>query len=108
MAARVRHIDPRPNWSDYAPAFNSALLDGLFIQAVLFILTALIMSPGPFRAFLVALLCQLATDFMILIRRPLAPTKLDVSIVRYGIIPLFILVFWFGPVLLRFLGIPNG
>lgn len=101
-------IEPRPNWKDYSPAFNSALLDGLKIQAVLFVLTALIMRPEPHHAFLVALLCQLATDFMILIRRPLAPTKFDLAIVRYGILPLFVVVLWLGPVLLRLLGIANG
>lgn len=100
--------EPRTNGTDYAPAYNRALIDGFLVQAVLFVLTALIMRPEPHRAFLVALLCQMATDFMILIRRPLAPTKFDLAVMRYGILPLFAVISWLGPVLLRLLGIANG
>ncbi len=99
-------VAPRPNWKDYSPAFNSALLDGLKIQAVLFVLTMLILDGGAtHRAYLVALLCQLAIDFLILLRRPMTPTKIDLTIVRFGILPLSALVIWFGPDFLRLIGV---
>jgi hypothetical protein len=43
------------------------------------------------RAFEVAMLCQCATVFMIGMRRAQNPTSLDLLIVRFGIIPLFII-----------------
>lgn len=99
-------LAPRPNWKDYAPAFNSALWDGLKIQAALFVLTLLLLDGGrTHRAYLVALLCQLATVFLILLRRPIAPTKIDLAIVRFGILPMFVAVTWLGPDYLRFIGI---
>jgi hypothetical protein len=97
---------PRPNWKDYSPNFNAALLDGLKIQALLFILTALLLDGGAtHRAFLVALLCQLAIDFLILVRRPMSPSKVDLAIVRYGNLPLFVAITWFGPDFLRLIGV---
>lgn len=96
----------RPNWKDYSPAFNSALLSGLKIQAVLFVLTLLMLDGGRMhRAYLVALLCQLATVVLVLVRRPLNPTKVDLAIVRFGIVPLFVIVTWFGPDFLRHIGV---
>ncbi len=82
---------------------------GLKIQAALAVLTALMLDFGQtHRAFWVAMLCQWAIVFIILVRRPMAPTKSDLVIVRYGIIPLLLVVATFGPVLLRILGIPIG
>jgi hypothetical protein len=99
----------RRNWRDYSPAFNGAMLTGLEIQGVLGILTALILDGGQMhRAFWVAMLCQWSAVFIILLRRPMNPTRLDLAIVRYGVIPLLIVVAGFGPILLRLLGIPNG
>jgi hypothetical protein len=82
---------------------------GIKIQAVLAVLTALTLDLGQIqRAFWVAMLCHWATVFIVVLRRPMTPTKFDLAIVRYGIIPLLLIVATFGPLLLRFLGIPNG
>ena len=79
---------------------------GLKIQAFLAVLTALMLDMGrSHRAFWIAMLCQWATVFIILLRRPLAPTMLDLTIVRYGIVPLLLVVAGWGPILLRWLGI---
>jgi hypothetical protein len=97
---------PRRNWRDYSPTYNVAFWTALKIQAGLAILTALVLDLGQtHRAFWVAFLCQWAAVWMILFRRPMNPTRLDLAIVRYGIIPLLIIVAGFGPALLDFLGI---
>jgi len=96
----------RANWTDYSPAFNEAMATGLKVQAVLGVLTSLILDMGEAgRSFLIALLCQWATVFILLVRRPMAPTKVDLEIVRLGIIPLVFIVYIFGPILLHSLGI---
>jgi len=100
---------PTRNWTDYSPVFNGAMWTGLKVQAVLAVLTALMLDSGQIhREFWVAMLCQWSTVFMILVRRPMAPTKLDLAVVRYGIIPLLLIVAIVGPHFLRFLGIPSG
>jgi hypothetical protein len=100
---------PRQDWVSYSPAFNGAFRTGLTIQAVLGVLTALLLDFGQsHRAFWIAVLCQWAAVFIILLRRPMAPTKLDLALVRYGIIPLLVSVATFGPPFLHFLGISNG
>ena len=97
---------PRRNWRDYSPDYNGALWIGLKIQAGLAILTALVLDGGQtHREFWVALLSQWAVVWIILFRRPMAPTRLDLAIVRYGIIPLLIVVDASGPTLIDFLGI---
>lgn len=97
---------PRRNWKDYSPKYNGAFWTGLKVQAGLAIFTALILDLGQtHRAFWVAFLCQWATVWLILFRRPMNPTRLDVAIVRYGIIPLLIIIAGFGPALLDSLGI---
>jgi hypothetical protein len=99
----------RRNWVDYSPAFKSAMWTGLKSQAILGVLTALVLDSGQtHRAFWVAMLCQWATVFIIILRRSLTPTRLDLTIVRYGIIPLLVVVAKLGPLLLMLLGLSNG
>jgi len=82
---------------------------GLKIQAILAVLTALMLDSGEtHRVFWVSVLCQWATVFIILVHRPMAPTKWDLAIVRYGVIPLLIVVAMFGPDLLRLLEVSKG
>jgi len=85
------------------------MLTGIKAQAILLVLTALILDGGhSLRAFSVALLCQWATVFLILLRRSKSPTKLDLQVVRYGILPLLLAVVIFGPTILTMLGISQG
>jgi hypothetical protein len=99
----------RRNWVDYSPSFNSAMWTGLKIQGVLAVLTALMLDFGQtHRAFWVSMLCQWATVFIILLRRPTSPTKVDLVIVRYGIVAFLLVIANFGPLFLQFLGIQNG
>jgi len=97
---------PRNGWKDYSPEYNAAFKTALLLQAVFAVLTALVLDFGQtHRAFWVAILCQWAMAWIILFRRPMNPTLLDLAIVRYGIIPVLILVASAGPWLLRLLGV---
>lgn len=78
---------------DYSPKYNKAFLTGILIQAVLAIVTALVLDGGQtHRAFWVAFLCQWAMTWILLFRRPLEPTKLDLAIVRFGIVPIMLMI----------------
>jgi hypothetical protein len=95
------------NWTDfnqeaYWPAFRTALI----WQAGLGLLSLLMLDMGQTaRVWAIALMCHLAIIWLILIRRPLTPTRLDLATIRYAALPLMIAIAAFGPVLLRFLGV---
>ena len=102
----TRDSAARINWKDYSPQYNAAFKTALLLQAVLAVLTALVLDFGQtHRAFWVAFLCQWAMVWIILFRRPMNPTRLDLAVVRYGIFPLLIIVAGWGPWLLRLLGV---
>ncbi len=102
-----------PPWSgfriasrNYSPEYNAAFKTGLLIQFGLAVLTALILDFGhTHRAFWVAFLGQWAMVWILLVRRPTHPTRFDLAVVRYGIIPLLFLVAIAGPVFLRLFGV---
>ena len=92
------------NWKDYSQEYNSAFKVGLLIQGLLAVLTLLVLDYGQtHRAFWVSFLCQWAMVWIILLRRPTHPTRLDLAIVRYGIGPSLILIVCAGPWVLRML-----
>jgi hypothetical protein len=98
--------ESRKNWTDYAPEYNAAFKTALLIQAVLAVVTSLLLDFGQtHRAFWVAFLCQWAIVWIILFRRAMYPTWFDLSLVRYGIIPLLFIVAGVGPWFLRLLGV---
>ncbi|MCU0719742.1 MAG: hypothetical protein MUC83_08565 [Pirellula sp.] len=90
------------NWTKYSPEYNAAFKTALLIQAVLAVVTLLVLDFGQtHRAFWVAFLCQWAMVWIILCRRSMHPTWLDLLLVRYGIIPLLFVVAGVGPWFLR-------
>lgn len=94
------------NLKEYSPEYNSAFLTAVVLQSSLALITALVLDHGQtHRAFWVAFLCQWATTCIVLFRRPMNPTRTDLLIVRYGIIPMMAIVTSFGPILVRHLGI---
>jgi hypothetical protein len=96
----------RTNWRDYSDEYNSAFRTALIIQGTLAVLTALMLDFGQtHRAFWVAFLGQWLMVWLILFRRPRNPTRLDLAIVRFGIVPMLILVAGAGPWLLRLTGL---
>ena len=94
-------MDAKVNWTDYSQSYNAAFITGLKIQAVLGILTALILDFGVMhRMYWIAMLSQWMLVWILLFRRPRSPTRLDLQITRYGIIPLFTLIAFLGPTLI--------
>ncbi len=78
---------PASSRGSFLPAYKSALLTGLKIQLLLGLLTSLVLDGGEmFRWFCAALACQCVILLMLLARRPRTPTRLDLAIVRYGIV----------------------
>ncbi len=96
----------RKNWKDYSPEYNAAFKTALMMQVMFAVVTALVLDFGQtHRAFWVAFLCQWAMVWIILYRRPMNPTRLDLAIVRYGIVPVLIVIASGGPWLLRLVGV---
>ena len=99
-------LGSRNNWKDYSPEYNAAFKTALLLQAVLAVLTALILDFGQtHHAFWVAFLCQWALIWIILFRRPVHPTRFDLALVQYSIVPLLFLIACAGPWFLRLLGV---
>ena len=104
-AVPIEGAEPKRNGTTYSSDYNAAFKTGLLIQAVFAVATALVMDSGQIhRAFWVAIICQWAMVWMILFRRPMNPTRLDLLIVRYGIIPMILIVVGCGPWVLSQLG----
>jgi hypothetical protein len=100
--------ESRKNWTDYSPKYNTAFKTALLLQTGLAVVTALVLDFGQtHRAFWVAILCQWAMVWIILFRRPMYPTWFDLSLVRYGIVPLLFIIAGAGPWFLRVLGMQS-
>lgn len=81
---------PSPS-KTYSPLYKAALVTGLKIQAVLGILSALVLDGGKtFRWFWAAMLCQYIALLLIIRSRPRSPTGVDLMMVRYGIALFFL------------------
>lgn len=90
--------------SSYASAFRT----GICLEAAMGILTALILDGGEtFKFFGVALLAHWIGMILILWRRPLSPTKFDLSFIRIGIIPLLVASAAIGPSVWKLIGESN-
>ena len=93
------------NRLEYAPFYLADMRAALILQAVVGILAALVLDFGQtLRAFAVAFLCQWALTWIILFRRPMNPTRLDRLAIRYGILPMLLLILVGGATWLGWLG----
>lgn len=98
--------DGQSSENTYSAAYNPAFRTALLIQAILAVLSVLVLDHGQtHRAFWVAFLAQWTMVWIILFRRSLQPTGMDLAFVRYGILPIGIIVAAGGPWLLRALGL---
>jgi hypothetical protein len=89
---------PSRNWTDFSPDYLRAFRTAFICQTVVGLFVSLLLDGGQaLWAFRVAFLCQWAVAWMILFRRPLAPTRVDLGVVRYGIVPLTVLIYLCGP-----------
>jgi hypothetical protein len=90
---------------DFAPSYLADMRAAIILQAILGILAALVLDFGQtLRGFTVALLCQWALTWIILYRQPMNPTRWDRALIRYGIVPVFVLICLCGPLWVRWLG----
>ncbi|AMV34010.1 hypothetical protein VN12_17910 [Pirellula sp. SH-Sr6A] len=106
LAREEKGQESRNDRTHYSPQYNAAFRTALLIQSALAILTLLILDFGQMhRAFWVAFLCQWAMVWVILFRRPMNPTRFDLFVVRYGIVPMLFLVGGAGTWCLRLLGV---
>jgi hypothetical protein len=99
-------LHSRNNWTGYSPEYNAAPKTAMLVQAVLAVVTSLVPDFGhTHRAFRVAFLCQWARVWIILFRPPMHPIWFDLSLVRYGIVPVLFIVAGAGPWFLRLPGV---
>jgi hypothetical protein len=98
------------NWTDFnEDAYLPAMRTAVVWHAVLGVLTSLMLDGGQLRRlWALALVCHLAIVWLILFRRPLAPSRLDLAIVSYSALPLMVIVAAVGPPFLHILGAPPG
>jgi hypothetical protein len=93
--------------TNYAKAYGPAIRSCLIWQVSLGLLAALTLDQGQTaRACSVALLCHWSIILIILHRRPLNPSRLDLAIVQHGFLPLIAIIMTFGPWFLRLMGTP--
>lgn len=90
---------------EFAPQYWSALKTGVVLQLVICVLTLLLLDMGrAFGFFRVALIAHWMGIIVIMGRRPTSPTKVDILFIRWGILPLFLLSVWLGPLVWRIIG----
>jgi hypothetical protein len=99
---------PMSRWTEFDKSqFYPALGTASFWQFALGVPALLVLDQGQMaRAFWVAFLCHWAIIWLILFRRPRAPTRLDLAIVRYSMLPLLAGVLVLGAWWLRIIGTP--
>jgi hypothetical protein len=88
-------VSPPPTGllSTVSPMYKSALKLATLQQVVLLNLSSLLLDFGQtFRVCAVAAIVHWITIAIIVARRPLSPTGLDLGIIRWGFIPMFIVV----------------
>lgn len=86
------------NWTHFdEAAYYPATPAAAIWQASLAVLAALMLDTGETgRAWSAALLSHWAIIWLILLRRPLRPTRFDLAVVRYAMLPLLIIVTFLG------------
>jgi sec-independent protein translocase protein TatA len=68
-----------------SPLYWTALRFGILVQAILGILTALMLDMGQsFSVFKIAFLCHWLGIFLLFARRPMSPTRTDIFFMRWG------------------------
>jgi len=83
-------------WAAYWPS----LCDGIIVQGVFLIFGALMLDLG--QAFHISLVAAVAHWMMIILiigRRPQSPTQLDLIAIRWGYVPLLIVIGRIGPLI---------
>lgn len=76
-----------------AAPYVRALKFALLVDAIVLVLTALMLDGGQmFRESLAGTLAHLALIVLVVIRRPVVPTKMDVACIRFAGIAIFLTI----------------
>jgi hypothetical protein len=90
---------------DLAEPYWPAIKDGVIVQTVLGVATALLLDGGrSLQFFTVAFICQWSVALMIVIRRKQTPTKIDLFFLRWGILILLVATGLVAPTVWRIIG----
>jgi hypothetical protein len=90
-----------------APEYKPALKSSVIQQLCALVLSALTLDFGLLlRCCLISVLAYWLVAALIVTRRPSMPTAVDVHLIRYGFLPIFIAVAIVGPVVWRGFGLP--
>ena len=93
-------------WKKDAPSYNSALTASLWIQGFYLLLTALVLDGGRLhRCTWIAVLGQLCASWIILFRRPMKPSAIDLDVVKNGLKAKLVGVATFGWPLVQLIGL---
>jgi hypothetical protein len=91
--------------SGIAPAYEAALRRSLLFQALFSIPSGLMLDMGRENRYVLgALSAQWTGILLCLIRRPLAPTKLDLLFIKYSLLPLIVSAHIIAPFVWEWLG----
>ena len=91
-----------------APAYRSTRLSVLIQQAVVLLLTSMVLDGGDiFNMCLIALVAFWVGALIIGVRRPQTPTRSDLVFIRFGYFPLCVLTVSFTLSLWRWKGLLN-
>lgn len=90
-----------PFASDYGPAIKSAV-----IQQVIFLVLGALMLDGGYvgRACCVTAIAHWVAILLIVFRRPLSPTKVDLIVIRYAFLLILLFVGWLAPFVQKWMG----
>ena len=90
---------------EFSPRYGSALNQAIVLQIVFGVLTALMLDMGQsFGFFKVAFLGHWVGILLIIGRRPLSPTKVDIFFIRWGILLLLAITGGIAPLVWKIIG----
>ncbi len=88
-----------------APQYQSAVIWAAVQQAVAGVLSAMMLDGGVFlEVWCFTILAFWVGVILIVLRRPLSPTRLDVLAIKYGFVPFFIVACWLSFGIWKFRG----
>ena len=78
-----------------SPAYRNAVFDALAIQALIAVFSGMILDCGQTaRGCGIALLAFWGGAAVLICRRPLSPTRIDIELIRFGYLPVIALTFF--------------
>lgn len=84
---------------EFSPKYWRAIRVSFAVHFPVWFLTLFVLDMGQTnRACEVAMLCQWITNMLVVLRRPQTPTSLDLIIIRYGFVPIFLIAIVAGEI----------